>query len=164
MKEAHHYREVVSWFNPSQQLSPTQPLAHSPQWNGGENRKSKNEKTRGLRERQSNRYSKSRAHKQSKTRNSFTTSHRQAGVQPSPGKQGSITPNAYLGRQMPSLRTSPPSFFFPQLYMLSMTSYGMEYPFGHLGSAVPAVSQFLVHPQPTRWWGGVRSRKGLDSV
>jgi len=28
----------------------------------------------------------------------------------------------------------------PQLYMLSMTSYGMEYPFGQLGSAVPAVS------------------------
>ncbi|GAB0180862.1 hypothetical protein GRJ2_000551500 [Grus japonensis] len=27
-----------------------------------------------------------------------------------------------------------------QLYMLSMTSYGMEYPFGQLGSAVPAVS------------------------
>jgi len=33
----------------------------------------------------------------------------------------------------------PPSFFFPQLYMLSMMSYGMEYPFGQLGSAVLAV-------------------------
>jgi len=30
-------------------------------------------------------------HKRSKTRNSFTTSHWQAGVHPSPGKQGSIT-------------------------------------------------------------------------
>ncbi|KAK4821599.1 LOW QUALITY PROTEIN: hypothetical protein QYF61_025176 [Mycteria americana] len=34
------------------------------------------------------------------------------------------------------------------LYMLSMTSYGMEYPFGQLGSAVPAVSppSFLCSP------------------
>ena len=52
-------------------------------------------------------------HKQSKTRNSFTTSRQQAGAQPSPGKQGSITCNGYLGRQTPSLRTSPPSFLFP---------------------------------------------------
>jgi len=29
---------------------------------------------------------------------------------------------------------------FSQIYMLSMTSYDMEYPFGHWGSAVPAVS------------------------
>jgi len=28
---------------------------------------------------------------------------------------------------------SPCSFFFPQLYMLSLTSYGMEYPFGQVG-------------------------------
>ena len=49
---------------------------------------------------------------------------------------------------MPSLWTSPPSFFFPQLCMLSMLSYGMEYPFGQLGSAVPAVSppNFLCTP------------------
>ena len=83
---------------------------------------------------------KAKQHKQSKRRNSFITSHQQAGVQPSPGKQGTITHNSYLGRQMPSLWTSPPSFFFPPLYMLSMTSYGMEYPSGQLGSAVPAVS------------------------
>ena len=24
--------------------------------------------------------------------------------------------------------------------------------------------RLLVHPQPARWWGGVRSRKGVDSV
>lgn len=29
---------------------------------------------------------------------------------------------------------------FPLVYKLSMTPYGMEYPFGQLGSAVPAVS------------------------
>ena len=39
----------VSWFNPSQQLSTTQPLTHSQRWDGGENQKSKSEKTRGLR-------------------------------------------------------------------------------------------------------------------
>jgi len=42
----------------------------------------------------------------------------------------------------------------------------MEDPFGQLGVSCPSCvpSQLLVHPQPTRWWGGVRSRKGLDSV
>jgi len=42
----------------------------------------------------------------------------------------------------------PSSFFFPPLYMLSIMPYGMEYPFGQLGSAVPAVSpsRFLCTP------------------
>ena len=33
----------LSWFNPSQQLSTTQPLTHSPpiQWDGGENQEKK---------------------------------------------------------------------------------------------------------------------------
>ena len=33
----------MSWFNPSQQLSTTQPLTHSPptQWDGGENQEKK---------------------------------------------------------------------------------------------------------------------------
>ena len=105
-------------------------------------------------------------HKQSKTRNSFTTSHRQAGVQPSPGKQGSIMGNGYLGRQMPSLQMSPPFLLLPPAlyaehdviwYGISLWSVGVSSP-----SCVP--SQLLVHPQPTHWWGGVRSRKGLDSV
>jgi len=41
--------------------------------------------------------------KQSEIRNSLTASHRQAGVQPSPGKLSSITQNSDVGRQMPSL-------------------------------------------------------------
>ena len=43
---------------------------------------------------------------------------------------------------------APLSFLFPQLYTLSMMPYGMEYPFGQLGSAVPAVSppSFLCPP------------------
>ncbi|GAB0184698.1 zinc finger protein 804B [Grus japonensis] len=42
-----------------------------------------------------------------------------------------------------------------QLYMLGMTSYGMEYPCGQLGSAVPAVSppNSLCTPSPLA--GGV---------
>lgn len=39
----------VSRFNPSRQLSPTQPLAHSPWWDGGDNQKGKSEKACGLR-------------------------------------------------------------------------------------------------------------------
>ena len=45
-----------------------------------------------------------------------------------------------LGKTNAITLNVPSSFFFPQLYVLSMTSYGMEYPFGQLGSAVPAVS------------------------
>ena len=62
------------------------------------------------------------------------------GVQPSLRKHSSIVCNCYLGRQTPSLQTSPPSFFSPLLSMLSKTSYGMGYPSGQLGSAVLAVS------------------------
>lgn len=40
---------ALSWFNPSRQLSPTQPLAHFPQWDRGENQRGKSKKTRGLR-------------------------------------------------------------------------------------------------------------------
>lgn len=35
---------------------------------------------------------------------------------------------------------SPPSFFFPKLYIMSMMPYGMGYSFGQLGSAVLPVS------------------------
>jgi len=64
----------------------------------------------------------------------------QAGVQPSRGKQSSIKCNGYLGRQTSSLWKSTSSCFLPQLYTLSMMLYGIEYPFGQLGSAVVAVS------------------------
>lgn len=66
-----------------EQVSSTQPFPPS-QWDGGESHKNNSGKTRGLRQRQSNVWSKN------KIRNEFTTSHWQAGVQPSPGKQGFI--------------------------------------------------------------------------
>ena len=98
---------------------------------------------------------KSIAHKQSKTRNSFTTSHQQAGVQPAPKKQGCSTHESYSGRQKPSSQKPPPSFFLPQLSMLSMMSYSMEYHFGQLGSAVPAASPPTFSCTPSPLAGGV---------
>ena len=41
--------EVLLWFNPGKQLSPTELLAHSPTVGWGENWKGKSEKTHGLR-------------------------------------------------------------------------------------------------------------------
>lgn len=76
---------------------------------------------------------------QSKQRKSFT-SHGQAGDQPFRVKQGSIMPYGDLGRHTLSLWISPSSFSLPQLYMLSMIPYGMEYPLGQSDSAVPAAS------------------------
>ena len=91
------------------------------------------------------------------------SSHGHAGIQPSPGKQGSITGNGYLGRQMPSGRTSPPSSFFPQLYTLSKVSYGLEYPFGQLGSAVLAVPppSFLCPPRHSLVGWGEKQKRAL---
>jgi len=47
-----------------------------------------------------------------------------------------------------------PSFFFPQLLLLSMMSYGVQYAFGQLGSAVPTVSppSFLCTPSLLADW------------
>jgi len=39
----------MSWFKASQQQSSTRPLAHCPQWDGGENQKGKSEKSCELR-------------------------------------------------------------------------------------------------------------------
>lgn len=94
----------------------------------------------GLRQRQFNGQSKSHACKKRKMRNSFTTCEGQAGIQPFPGKLGSITWSGDLGRQTPSLCMFPHSFLFPQLYMLTMVPNGTENPFGQLNSAVPSVS------------------------
>ena len=54
--------------------------------------------------------------KQNKIMNSFTASHWQADVQPSPVKQGSITRNSCLGSQTPSLRRLPLPPSSPTLY------------------------------------------------
>jgi len=69
-----------------------------------------------------------------------------------------------MGRQTLSLQTSPTSFFFPQLYMLSMMPYGMEYPFGQLGSDVSAVSPPNFLRTLSLLADGVRSRQDLECV
>ena len=72
----------------------------------------------------------------------------------------------YLGRPMPSLQMSlskgSPGQTSPlSVLLLSMTPYGMGYPFGQLGPAVLAVSPpNSLHLQPTRW----QDRKGLDAA
>lgn len=77
-------------------------------------------------------------------------------VQPSAGKQGSLTSHGYWAKQTLSLWKFPPSSFIAQFYMLSMMPYSLGYP------GVP--SYLLLHPQPTLWWWGVSSRKRLGSV
>jgi len=54
-----------------------------------------------------------------------------------------------------SLSSAPPQPTFPLVYMLSMMSYGMEYHFGQLKSAVPAVSPPNFLCTPSLLTGGV---------
>lgn len=87
--------------------------------------------------------------KQKKKRNSFTSSHEQAGIQPAL-EPGSITHNDVLGEQTPSLqRFFPPLLLHLHLFILSVMPHGMEHPCDPVGiscsSRVP--SQFLVRPQ-----------------
>lgn len=95
----------------------------------------------------------------------FTDSHRQAGVQQSLGKQGSIMPNCDLRRQVASFWTSPiPSYSFTFIYW-AWQHLAWNIPWdiwGQLSCLCP--SQFLVHSLPPNWWGSRRNRKGLDGV
>jgi len=82
-------------------------------------------------------------------RNSFTTSHQQASAQPSPGKQGCTTVNGYLGRQIPSLQTSPaPAFLPPALALQSIP--GFRFP----TCTLPSSPQDKLHClwNTNRWW------------
>ena len=58
---------------------------------------------------------------------------------------------------VPEQRSAPPSQL-PPVYILGMTSYSMEHPFGQFGSAVLAASppSFLCTPS-LHWQGSVRS-------
>jgi len=72
-------------------------------------------------------------------------SHQQAGVQPSPGNQDSVTPNGYLGRQTLSLQVSPLRPPFPSAFIAENNILGSG---ASLGSAVLAMSppSFLCTP------------------
>lgn len=71
-----------------------------------------------------------------------------AGVQPSPGKQGSIMCHMGLGKK--NAITLTLSFFYPLLYMLSMTMCCMEDSFSQFGVNCPScvTSQLFLYPQP----------------
>lgn len=86
------------WFNPTQQPSPMPPLAQYPTIRIRERRGKRLRCRKFKMERQS-------TQKQSKTRDSFSPSHGQADIQPSPGQHGHITCNSDLGRQL--LQKSP---------------------------------------------------------
>jgi len=110
---------------------------------------------------QFNRESKSCARKESKARNSCTASRRQAGVQPSPGKQGSITHKVTWEDEHHHFKCLPSSSSFPQLYVLSVISYGMQYPLGQMGSAVLAMSLSTSRAPPASslvGWGEKQKR------
>lgn len=90
-------------------------------------------------------YGKQKLCAEAKQRSSFTASHGHAGIQPSLGKQCSITHNHYLGRQalvtyIPCI--FPPAFVFEHniiWYGMSSWSAGVSYP-------CCVLFQLLVHP------------------
>ena len=147
-------------LSPASNLAPHSHWLTAPRWDGWENQKGKSEKTPGLRQRQFNRQRKSCACKQSKTRNSFTISHRQAGVQPFPGKQGSIMCNGYSGRQTPSLQMSTYSFFLPSFIWWAWCHMVRNIPLASLGQLS------LLCPLPNACapphWESLGSWKDLD--
>ena len=150
----------LSWFKPSRELSPTQPLA--PWWDGERIVRVKVRKLMGWDK--DSLISKAKATHTSKAKQGIHSPlpiSRQ--VQPSPGKQGSITHNSYLGRQMPSPRTSPlptSSLSFicwtwcHRVWNIPVVSWSQ------LSQLCPLPTSCAL--QPT--WGDVRSRKVLDSV
>lgn len=104
------------------------------------------------------RESKSFMHRQSKTKNSTTIFHGQAGAQLSPGKQGFLTYNGHNSDHLP-LSPSSPSF-------ICWAAIGWGISFQALGVVHPdcVASPLLVHSQATRWQGAMRHCKGFDSV
>lgn len=124
------------------QLSPTQPLTHSPRV--GLERRERIDMRKLLDWSKDTLVRKAKAmHKQSKIRHLFSTLHWQVDVQLSWGTSGFIKLSSYLGRLTPSLRMSP------QLHVLTMMSHSMEYPLGQWGSAGPAVCPLLTPCAPT---------------
>lgn len=90
-------------------------------------------------------------HKQSKTRNSFATSHRQADVKPCPGKQGSSCVMVSWEGKHHDLEHPPLPPSVPQLLLLSVIWIISSVHLGQLS-------------QPPCWQGSVRSRKDLATT
>lgn len=94
------------------------------------------------------------AHKQSKTKNSFISSHGQAGVWLFPEEWAATTSNRDLGKLLSSLQMS-------LLLLLSMMPGSVGYPTGQLWLAVPSMSLQNSLSTLSLLTAGVRSRKGL---
>ena len=70
-----------------------------------------------------------------------------------------------LSDAQPVLKQRQPPPSSTPVLLLSTMSYGLEYPSGQLGSAVRLCPLLTSRaPQPTCWWGSVRSREALDTV
>ena len=89
------------------------------------------------------------------------------------GRQGFICRKAglhhvewLLGKTNAITLIVPPFLLLPQLYIAEHDVIWCGIALWSVEDSCPSCvpSQLLVHPQPTRWWGGVRSRKGLDCV
>ena len=130
------------WFSTRRQLSIAQPLTHSSQVGWGENQKGKSVRTHGFRYRQFTRQSKIYARKQSKTRNSFATSHWQADVQPLPGKPGS-SPVMVSWRTNAIIPSVPPSSFTP--------AFIAEHDVAWYGLTLVSPGQLLALSPPSFW-------------
>jgi len=74
--------------------------------------------------------------------------------------------NGYWGRQNAVAQNIPPFFLLPPAFIAErdIIWYGMSLWSFEVSCPGCVLSQLLVHPQPTRWWGCERGRKGLDSV
>ena len=155
------------WFNPSWQLSTTQPLTHLPHSGIGERiRRIKVRKLMGCDK--DSLIGKAKATHSSKAKQGIhlplpigrqVFSHLQESRAPS-------RVNGYLGRQNTMIPNVSSFLLLPPALHAEHDVIWSGISLWSAGDSCPGcvASQLLVHPQPPHWWGGVRSRKGLGAV
>lgn len=149
----------------SQQLTPTQPLAHSPPlWDGRENHKSKSEKNLWV-DIKTVQQVKQKFCMQAKQNEEFIHHLPWAGrCSGTPRNAEPYQMSLLLGKtNIITLNHPPhPSFFFPDFYIPSIMLCGMGYLWSFRVSSPGCVtSQVLVHLQPTHWWSEKRKIRAL---
>lgn len=124
------------WVNLSRQLSPTQPFTMSPPV-GKQGRTGRVKMRKLVSWDKGSLRGKAKPFTQTKQNHFMASSHQQAGVQPLPGRQSL---SWLRGKSDTITLTIPYAFlFFPKVLLLSTASCGVGYPFGLLGTDVPAV-------------------------
>jgi len=91
---------------------------------------------------------------------------------PSAGRCSAVSRKAglhhvqWLLQKTNTVTLKTPSFLLPQFYIAEhdVIRYGISLWSARVSCPSCVPSQVLVHPQPTRWWGGARSRRDLGSV